>query len=266
MKLKLSVSLKPKATFNKSYNVIGKVTGTTLPDEYVIYTAHWDHLGIGKPDETGDSIYNGALDNASGTAGLLELATAFASLKEKPARTTVFLAVTAEEQGLLGSAWYANNPVYPIEKTVANINMDGLNWFEKTNDIVVVGSGQSELEDYLKEEAQKKNRYLSPEPTPSAGYYFRSDHFNFAKVGIPALYTDNGIDIPGKGKDYGKNKNQEYTDKFYHRPSDEYEPAAWNLDGAVEDLNLLFAVGKRVATQSEWPKWKPASEFKDIRK
>lgn len=192
LNVKLSTSIKVNATYNKSHNVIGKITGSKRADEYIIYSAHWDHIGIGKPDETGDSIYNGALDNASGTAGLLELARAFKSLKTKPERTIVFLSVTAEEQGLWGSAYYAQNPVYPAAKTVANINMDGLNAFYKTKDIIVVGQGQSELEDYLKEAADKAGRYIAFETHPEAGYYYRSDHFNFAKVGIPALYTSRG--------------------------------------------------------------------------
>lgn len=262
MNTTLSTAIEVHADFNKSYNVIGKITGTARPDEYIIYTAHWDHLGIGKSDEKGDSIYNGSLDNASGTAGLLELANAFSQLPEKPERTVVFLSVTAEEQGLWGSAWYANNPVYPIKNTIANINMDGLNWFGETKDIVVVGSGQSDLEDYLSEEAGKVNRYISAEPSPEAGYYFRSDHFNFAKVGVPALYTNNGIDHAEKGKDYGMERKQEYVNKYYHRPSDEYDPSRWSLDGAVADLKLLFLVGKRVAFSQEQPQWKSGSEFK----
>lgn len=206
LNVKLSTNIKVTATYNKSSNVIGKITGATRPNEYIIYTAHWDHLGIGKPDETGDSIYNGALDNASATGGLLELAKAFKSLKTKPDRTIIFLAVTAEEQGLWGSAYYAQNPVYPANKTVANINMDGLNHVGKTKDITVIGQGQSQLEDYLKEAAQKMGRTISFEIHPEAGYYYRSDHFNFAKVGIPALYTGAGIDVIGKGMAYGKQK------------------------------------------------------------
>lgn len=260
----LSTNIKVTATYNQSHNVIAKITGAKHPDEYLIYTAHWDHLGIGKPDETGDSIYNGALDNASATAGLLELAKAFKSLKEKPSRTIIFLAVTAEEQGLWGSAYYAQNLIYPAAKTVANINMDGINNVGKTKDIIIVGQGQSELEDYLKEAAQKMNREVSYEQHPEAGYYYRSDHFNFAKVGIPALYTSNGIDVEGKGKEYGKQKDDEYTEKNYHRPSDEYN-SDWNLEGGIEDLKLLFLVGKRIATEEKWPGWKEGSEFKPIR-
>jgi Zn-dependent M28 family amino/carboxypeptidase len=264
--LKLSATMKVGTEYNRSFNVIGKITGSKYPDETIIYTAHWDHLGIGKPDETGDSIYNGALDNASATAGLLELARGFKSLTTKPERTIVFISVTAEEQGLWGSAYYAQNPLYPISKTLANINMDGLNWFGKTKDIVVVGKGQNELEDYLKEEATKTNREIAFELHPEAGSYYRSDHFNFAKVGVPALYTSSGTDIDGKGKDYGKKLKEEYTSKHYHRPSDEYDPQLWKLDGAIADLQLLFQVGKRLAFADKWPEWKEGSEFKAIRK
>jgi Zn-dependent M28 family amino/carboxypeptidase len=263
--VQLTTSLQVKATYNKSSNVIAKITGTRRPDEVIVYTAHWDHLGYGKPDETGDSIYNGALDNASATAGLLELARAFKSLKTKPERTIVFLSVTAEEQGLWGSAYYARNPVYPAEKTVANINMDGLNPFEKTNDIIIVGAGQSELEDYLKEAAEKAGRYVAYEQHPEAGYYYRSDHFNFAKAGIPALYTESGIDVVGKGKAYGLKLEDDYREKHYHRPSDEYDEKTWTLKGGIEDLKLLFQVGKRLSLENKWPEWKPGSEFKALR-
>ncbi len=262
---KLTTNIKVTATYNMSHNVIGKITGSKYPDEYIIYTAHWDHLGIGKPDETGDSIYNGALDNASGAAGLLQLAKAFNSMKEKPERTVVFLSVTAEEQGLWGSAYYARNPIYPVDSTVANINMDVLNSFGKTKDIVVVGQGQSDLEDYLKDAATKMSRVIAYEPHPEAGYYYRSDHFNFAKVGIPALYINSGTDVIGKGKEFGKQKLDEYTTKYYHRPSDEYK-TDWHMEGGIEDLKLLFLVGKRVAFENKWPGWKEGSEFKGIRK
>lgn len=265
LNLKLSTTMQVKTNYDKSNNVIGKITGSKYPDETIIYTAHWDHLGLGKPDETGDSIYNGALDNASATAGLLELARGFNSLKTKPERTIIFLSVTAEEQGLWGSAYYAQNPVYPVNKTVANINMDGLNWYGKTKDIIVVGQGQSELEDLLKEEAAKMDRVISYEIHPEAGYYYRSDHFNFAKVGIPALYTNGGIKVIEKETGYGKKMKDEYTEKNYHRPSDEYDTATWKLDGAINDLQLLFRVGRRLAFDKNWPEWKPGSEFKAIR-
>lgn len=263
--VKLSTTMKVEATYDKSYNVIGKITGTKHPDEVIIYTAHWDHLGVGTPDATGDSIYNGALDNATGTAGLFELARAFKNLKTKPERTILLLAVTAEEQGLQGSAYYAQNPIYPINKTLANINIDGLNRFGATKDMVVVGEGQSDLEDFLKDELQKNGGYIAFEQHPEAGYYYRSDHFNFAKAGVPALFIESGIDDATKGKEFGKKMQDEYTDKDYHQPSDEYDPATWTLQGAISELKTLFNLGKRIAAQEEWPKWKAGSEFKAIR-
>ena len=262
--LKLSTTMTLKTEYNKSHNVIGKITGTKHPDETIIYTAHWDHLGVGTPDEKGDSIYNGALDNASGTAGLLELARAFKSLQPQPERTVVMLAVTAEEQGLWGSAYYAQNPIYPAAKTVADINMDGLNYYGKTKDIIVVGQGQNELEDYLKEETAKVNREIVFEPHPEAGYYYRSDHFNFAKAGIPSLYIESGENVIGKDAGYGKALADEYRNKHYHRPSDEYDPK-WVFDGAIADLQLLFGIGKRLAFMDTFPTWKKGSEFKAIR-
>jgi Zn-dependent M28 family amino/carboxypeptidase len=265
LNLKLTTSMKVQSTYSKSHNVIAKLTGSEKPDEVIIYSAHWDHFGVGTPDNSGDSIYNGALDNATGTAGLLELARVFKGLKEKPQRTIVFLAVTAEEQGLWGSAYYSQNPVYPVAKTVANINMDGLNPFKVTNDIIIIGKGQSELEDYLKAATEKQGRVLAYETHPEAGYYYRSDHFNFAKVGIPALYTKRGVDIPGKGSEYGEQLEEEYRDKHYHRPSDEYDAASWTLEGGIEDLKLLFMVGKRLAAEKDMVKWKPGSEFRQIR-
>ncbi len=263
--LQLSTTMKVKASFNKSSNVIAKITGTKRPDEVIVYTAHWDHLGIGRPDQSGDSIYNGALDNASGTAGLLEMARAFKQMNTKPERTIVFLAVTAEEQGLLGSAFYSENPIYPVNKTVANINMDGLNRFGKTKDMVVVGQGQSELEDYLKEAIEKTGGYLSFDTHTEAGYYYRSDHFNFAKVGIPALFANSGVDVVGKGKEYGEALENEYTRKNYHQPSDNYDPKTWTGDGAINDLKLLFTIGRKMGFETSFPKWKDGSEFKLIR-
>jgi Zn-dependent M28 family amino/carboxypeptidase len=262
--LAATVGMTVKSKNDKSYNLIGKITGKTKPDEYVLYTAHWDHIGVGNADESGDTINNGAEDNASGTAGLLELARIFKS-GEQPERTILFLAVTAEEQGLQGSAYYAQNPIYPVDKTVANINIDGLGSYGKMKDIVVIGNGQSQLEDYLSEEAKKAGRYVAREPNPVAGYYFRSDHFNFAKVGIPALFTGTGIDHAEKGRDYGQRLQDEFLRKHYHQPSDEYDSATWNSDGAISDLTLLYQVGKRLAYGNEWPEWKESSEFRQLR-
>lgn len=265
LNLKLSTSMKVKASFNKSSNVVAKITGSKRPDEAIIYTAHWDHLGIGRPNKDGDSIYNGALDNASGTAGLLEMARAFKNMKVKPERTIIFLAVTAEEQGLLGSAYYAENPLFPVEKTVANINMDGLNRFGKTRDMVVVGQGQSELEDYLNDAITKKGGYLSFDQHTEAGYYYRSDHFNFAKKGIPALFANSGKDFIGKDSSYGKALEKEYNDKHYHQPSDHFDATTWTGEGAINDLQLLFTIGRKMAFETSFPKWKEGSEFKLIR-
>lgn len=265
LNLTASTKIETTSVYNKSNNVIAKITGTKRPEEYIIYSAHWDHLGIGKADATGDSIYNGAMDNGSGTAGLLEMAKAFKNLNTKSERSVVFLFVTAEEQGLLGSSYYANNPVIPKEQTVANINIDGINCNGKVKDISLVGIGQSDLEDYLRQECKKVNRYATNDPSPSAGYYFRSDHFNFAKIGIPALYTHSGIDNVEKGKEYGEQLDSEYRDKYYHKPADEYDPNRWDLEGGIDDLKLLFLVGKRISMETTWPQWKEGSEFKAIR-
>jgi Zn-dependent M28 family amino/carboxypeptidase len=263
--IKLTAGLKVKEVYNKSHNVIAKITGSQRPDEYVIYSAHWDHLGIGQPDAKGDSIYNGAADNASGTAALLEIARAFRSLPEKPARTVIFLAVTAEEQGLLGSAYYAQHPIYPLARTVANLNIDVLNTYGPTKDITYSGQGQSGLEDLLADEAKAKGRYVAPEDHPEAGYYFRSDHFNFARAGVPSLTADGGIDDVSKGKGYGKQKHDEYTAEHYHQPSDEYDAKTWDLSGGLQDIGLVYLIGKKLAFGSSWPQWKAGSEFKAIR-
>jgi Zn-dependent M28 family amino/carboxypeptidase len=264
LNLKLSTSMQVKTTYSNSKNVIAKITGSKYPDETIIYTAHWDHFGIDKPDEAGDSIYNGAYDNATGTAGLFEIARAFKNLQTTPERTIVFLAVTAEEQGLWGSAYYSQNPIYSLEKTVANINMDGLSNHGKVKDVVVVGKGQSELEDLVSEEAARQDRYLGNEAHPEAGYYYRSDHFNFAKGGVPSLHFDEGLDMKGKTKEEVKKMQDDYTAKNYHRPSDEYN-SSWNLEGAILDLELYFMLGKRLANSRIWPSWKQSSEFKALR-
>lgn len=242
-----------------SQNVLAAVPGTdpVLKNEWLIYTAHWDHLGT-NPVLEGDQIYNGALDNASGTAGLLELAAAFAA--EPSRRSTLFLAVTAEEQGLLGTRWYAEHPVYPLEQTVANINMDGLNIWGPTSDIVVTGMGQSSLEDELANVAQSQNRQLRPEASPEKGYYFRSDHFEFAKVGIPALYADSGITPVGGTVEDGLAERADYVAHRYHKVDDEFR-SDWRLDSAVQDLELLRQVGQNVANAAERPYWKSGSEF-----
>jgi len=264
LSIKLSTTVKVKSVYSTSHNVIAKITGSKRPGEYIIYTAHWDHLGIGKPDEKGDSIYNGAIDNASGSAALLEIAKAFKQLTTKPERTVIFLSVTAEEQGLLGSEYYALHPIYPLSKTVAEINMDGINANGKTKDVTITGQGQSEVEDYATKEAGAQGRYIAPELHPEAGHYFRSDHFNFAKAGVPALDMASGVDVIGKGKDFGKKLQDDYIAHRYHRPSDEYD-STWSFEGGLQDMQLLFNIGKRLAFETTWPQWKQGSEFKAIR-
>jgi Zn-dependent M28 family amino/carboxypeptidase len=248
---------------SKSNNVLAVWPGTDRKDEYIIYSAHWDHLGVGEA-VNGDSIYNGAADNATGVAALYEIANAFVKEKNKPSRSILFLAVTAEEQGLLGSEYYTTHPVYPVNKTVADINMDVLQPFGKMKDIILVGKGQSELDDYADAVAQKQGRTTRGEPDPSGGWYFRSDHFNFAKIGIPALYIENGSDSNEHGEKWGEEQKKDYNDNRYHAPADEYSPS-WDLSGTIEDMQLLFEVGLKLANESTFPGWKAGSEFKDVR-
>ncbi|HZI60121.1 MAG TPA: M28 family peptidase [Pyrinomonadaceae bacterium] len=245
-----------------SNNVIGKLEGSdpTLKNEYVVYTAHWDHLGR-DPKLTGDQIFNGALDNASGTAALIEIAEAFTKLATPPKRSILFLAVTAEEKGLLGAKYYAENPLYPLNKTLANINMDGVNQWGRTTDITMVGDDNSTLIDLLREAATVQRRAVNPDPESEKGFYYRSDHFEFAKQGVPALYTDSGISYEGKDSTFSKQKRDEYTTKDYHKVSDEIKPD-WDLTGAVDDAQLLTMIGYRVAQGDKYPEWKAGSEFK----
>jgi Zn-dependent M28 family amino/carboxypeptidase len=263
MKAHAKLNIESKLRKIESHNVIAMLEGADpkLKDEYVIYTAHWDHLGIGLPDARGDKIYNGALDNASGIAGLIEMARAFKAAAPPPRRSIIFLAVTAEEKGLIGSKYYAENPVYPLSKTLAEINMDGLNQWGPTRDLTVIGLGNSTLDDVLREAATEKSRVLRPDAEPEKGFYYRSDHFNFAKQGVPALDPEGGIDYIGKPAEWGMKKRDEYTENDYHKPSDEIKPD-WNLAGAVEDVRLLMAVGYRVANAAKYPEWKPGTEFK----
>ena len=245
-----------------SKNVVARLPGSDdeVSDELVVYTAHWDHLGR-DPSLQGDQIFNGALDNATGTAGLLELAEAFTALPQAPRRSLLFLAVTAEEKGLLGARYYAENPLYPLEKTLANINIDGMNQWGRTEDVVVVGHGNSSLDDVLRRHAEPRGRRLVPDPEPEKGYFYRSDHFQFAKQGVPALYTDQGTEYMGKPEGYGDQKRAEYTANDYHKPSDEIKPD-WDLSGAIEDLALMFLVGYDVAEGDVWPTWSEGTEFK----
>jgi Zn-dependent M28 family amino/carboxypeptidase len=257
------VSIENKIRRIQSNNVVGKIEGSDpkLKDQYVIYSAHWDHLGIGLPDAKGDKIYNGAIDNATGTAGLIELARAYKAMPKGPRRSILFLAVTAEEKGLIGSKYYAENPIYPLEKTVAAINMDALNVNGRTRDVVVIGLGNSTLDDVIRQAAKEQGRVIKPDAEPEKGFYYRSDHFNFAKQGVPALYADSGHDFVGKPAGWGAQKADEYTKNDYHKPSDEVR-ADWDLSGLVQDLQLFLTVGFRVANTDKYPEWKPGTEFK----
>jgi len=245
-----------------SRNVVGKLAGSDplVRDEYVIYTAHWDHLGIG-PEVNGETIYHGAVDNASGVAGLVEIADALAHLDPPPRRSILFLSVTAEEKGLLGSQYYAEHPLYPLTKTLAEINMDGLNMLGRTRDIEVIGLGQSTLDDVLTAVAAEQGRVVRPDSEPEKGFYYRSDHFNFAKQGVPALDPDSGVDFIGKPAGWGLEMRDKFTSEDYHKPSDKIKPY-WDLSGTVEDLRLLGEVGYRVASAPDFPTWKAGSEFK----
>jgi Zn-dependent M28 family amino/carboxypeptidase len=249
----------------KSANVLGVLKGAKRPDEYVLYMAHWDHFGKvlafgGDPDK----IFNGAQDNATGVAGILEIAKAFAGAKRRPDRSIAFLAVTGEEQGLLGSEYYAKNPLLPLASTAAAINIDALAPYGRTRDVEVIGFGQSELEDYLKAAAARQGRVLKPDSQPEKGFFFRSDHFNLAKVGVPALYIESGQDGITHSAEWIAAQRDEYLAKRYHKPADEYDPS-WDVDGNIEDLRLLYEVGSRVANQTRWPQWYATSEFKAAR-
>ncbi len=257
-----SLVLKSRIRTIDSRNVVGKVEGSDpkLKHEYVIFTSHWDHFGIG-PAVDGDRIYHGALDNATGIGGLIELGRAFAGLRVAPRRSVLFLAVTGEEQGLLGSDYYARNPAYPLARTLGVINMDALNIYGKTSDLSVVGLGNSELDDYAQAAAAEQHRVLSADPKPESGGYFRSDHFPFAKQGVPAINAGGGDVFPGRPADWGRKAKDEYTARSYHKPSDVIRPE-WDLSGALQDLQIYYAMAYRLAQADSFPQWKPGSEFK----
>ena len=260
--LKASMGIRNTLRTINSQNVVAKLEGSdpALKDDYVVYTAHWDHLGVGIP-VNGDKIYNGARDNAAGVSVMLEVARAFTKVQPRPKRSILFTMVTAEEQGLLGSAYYAVTPLYPLAKTLADINVDSPNVYAPSNDVTVIGMGASDLDDYLLQAAKEEGRSLRPDPQPEKGYYYRSDHFNFAKQGVPALYTESGVEArTPKPADYLRKKLDDYEAHDYHAPSDVVKPD-WDLTGTAEDAQLVFAVGYRVANADRFPDWKPGNEF-----
>jgi len=258
--LKATLTLKNTIKNVTSSNVVALLPGSERPDEYIIYMAHWDHFGL-NPALEGDQIFNGALDNATGTAALIELAEAFRKLKRPPSRSIVFLSVTGEEQGLIGSEYYATHPIFPTAKTVAVINMDALDIYGPMKDITVTGYGLSELDQDIEAAAKEAGRTVNPDPTPEKGSYFRSDHFPFAKQGIPAVYPGAGTDSVEHGKEWTLAKRDKYTAESYHKPSDEFDPS-WDLTGAVDDLRLLFKVGYRLAMGSAFPNWNEGTSYK----
>jgi len=264
MNLTASVQFKNSVEYTVSNNVAAVWPGADQSDEYIIYSAHWDHFGV-DPSFEGDSILNGALDNATGTAALIEVAKAFTLLPEIQNRSILFLAVTCEEQGLLGSKFYAEHPLFPLNKTVAVINMDGLNILGKTKDMTIVGFGNSELDNFAVSVLNNYGRYVKPDPTPEKGSYFRSDHFSFAKVGVPALYLSKGVDDVVHGMEWGLMESEKWINENYHKPTDNYEPELWNFEGMIEDIKVYFEVGYNLSIIKEFPEWSAGSPFKSTR-
>ncbi|PZP60108.1 M28 family metallopeptidase [Pseudoxanthomonas winnipegensis] len=264
LKARVSFNLKSTIGQAKSRNVIGVLPGSERPDEAVLYMAHWDHLGK-HDNEDGDNIYNGAVDNATGVAGILEVADAFAHQEPKPKRSVVFLAVTLEESGLLGSKYYVAHPTFPLNKIAGVINIDAMSVAGKARDVTVTGMGASQLEDLLKPLAEAQGRTLHAEASPQNGSYFRSDHFNFAKAGVPALYVDGGEDLLEGGQAAGKAAAKEYGEQRYHSPADECDTATWKLDGTMQDLELVYGVGRELAGGDQWPNWYDGNPFKAAR-
>ncbi len=261
--VRASVAVKNAIRRSNSSNVVGIKRGSKRPDEYVIYMAHWDHLGRSLA-LSGDPIFNGAVDNASGVSALITMAEQFSRARPAPERSIVFLAVTAEEAGLLGSAYYADNPLYPLARTAAVINMDALPPGGPTREVSVIGFGSSELESYLRSAARGQDRIIKPEPTPEKGFYYRSDHFNFAKKGVPALYIKLGIDDRVHGAAWGQAQLDDFTAKRYHKPGDEYDPQM-DFSGSLQDLALLYEIGERISKEKSWPNWYPGNEFRTAR-
>jgi len=263
LKSKASISLTNQIKRQASKNVIGILPGAKRPNEYVIYTAHWDHLGRCDADSTGDNICNGAVDNASGTAGLVALAEAHAK-RGNADRSIVFLAVTAEESGLLGSKYYAENPVYPMAQTVGGVNMDSLSLNGDARDFVAIGGGKSELEAYVGRVIAAHGLTSKPEPAPQAGYYYRSDHFSLAKQGVPMVYAKLGNDLVKGGTAAGEAAANDYRTNRYHGPNDEYDPN-WDWSGAMRELQIYWQIGRDLAMTTAWPNWNPGDEFRGIR-
>jgi len=259
-----SMTLNSSYEISMSHNVIGYIPGSVRPDEFILYMAHWDHFGQDPELLSEDKIYNGALDNATGVAALLEIAEAFSNMEKPPERSVVFVSTTAEEYGLLGSEYYAKSPPFPLGQTVAGINIDGLNIIGRTHDMAVIGAGLSELEGYLARALAVKGRIVIPEAFPEKGYYYRSDHFNLAKKGVPMLYAGSGMDSLDHGREWGMQQAENYVSRNYHQTSDNYDPE-WDLTGAAEDVMIYVTVGQTLANEQRWPNWNQGTEFRAIR-
>ena len=261
--LKLSATLNQSIKTTTSRNVAGVLKGKTNPDEYVLYMAHWDHLGMSEDVEGDDKIYNGAVDNATGTASIIEVAEAMAE-RGAPNRSVIFVAVTAEESGLLGSAYYGEKPLVPLAQTVGGINIDAMLPVGQTKDMIVIGFGASELEDLLKRQLEKRAMYVVPDHKPEAGFFYRSDHISLAKLGVPMLYTKPGNNHVTNGMTYGETFAEDYTDIRYHKPADEYDNS-WDLSGIVQATNIMLDMGYDLANSDQWPNWYEGTEFRGLR-
>lgn len=255
-----SFQMRNSLEYNSSRNVIGKVTGTTHPEETIIYTAHWDHFGIGEAVD-GDSIYNGAVDNASGTAAIMEIGRLFSNLDQQPERSVIILAVTAEEQGLLGSQYYAENPIYPVDKTVANINIDAIYAYGRTHDIEIIGFGQSEMDDYARAVCDQLGVEIVPDTNTEKGFFFRSDHIHFAKLGIPCFYGKSGKNSVEFGPEWGQEQQELYRQVSYHAPLDNFDQELFNMGGVVQMCQLSFEIGYNLANTRSFPGWKDGADF-----
>ena len=260
----LSFDLKSTTAEKSSRNVVGVLPGASRPDEAIVYMAHWDHLGKHDGEEGEDVIYNGAVDNATGVAGIIEIAGKLAASRPRPARSLAFLAGTLEESGLLGSKYHVAHPAFPLEKTVAVINLDAMSVNGPSRDMVVVGKGNSELEDILKTYTDQQQRTQVAETNTAGGFYFRSDHFNYAKAGVPALYAKGGDDLVEGGREAGEAAGKAYTADRYHKPADEFDPN-WNFEGVMQDLQALYGVGRTLADGEQWPNWYEGNPFRAAR-
>jgi Zn-dependent M28 family amino/carboxypeptidase len=262
--VRISLSIEQRLRFDVSSNVLAVLRGSERPDECIVFTAHWDHFGVGA-EAGGDSIYNGAADNALPVSCMLETAKAFSRLEKRPARSVLFIAVTAEEAGLLGSEYYVAHAIFPLTKTVACLNYELFLPLGRMKDVTVYGYGKSELDDYVALAASAQGRYVTPDATPENGMYYRTDHFSFAKVGVPSLFVKGWSESAAHGREWTRERIEEFWADRYHTPDDEYDPATADLTGVVDDARLFFRIGYDLANSGDYPEWRDGSEFKQVR-